>query len=179
VHDRSRPKFELKLGDPAALEYVTPATSRQERQRSIDRLVRSSKSLLGVVLSVFLGGILIFFFVAGLQQRARQKRARTSRAKVQLANLSFTLSNFQQDCGRYPSTADGLQALLAPPPWAKNWNGPYVEEIALRDPWGAPLIYRYPGAMHPSGFDLVSVGPDGVEGTADDIPSIGRAGRDK
>jgi general secretion pathway protein G len=179
VHDSSRPKIELKLGDPVVLEYVNPGTSRQERQRSIERLTRWSKSLLMVLLCVFLGTILIVYFAGEVEQRERGNRARISGAEVDLANLSTVLSNFEQDCGRYPSTADGLQALLARPSWAKNWYGPYVEAIALKDPWERTFIYRCPGTIHPGGFDLISLGPDGVEGTSDDIQNVGRAGRGK
>ena len=51
---------------------------------------------------------------------------------------------------------------------AKNWHGPYLDKLP-EDPWGNPYIYYYPGKHNPNAYDLLSVGPDGKEGTDDDI----------
>jgi general secretion pathway protein G len=73
--------------------------------------------------------------------------------------------------GDYPSTADGIQALITPPgAKADHWHGPYIEggKIPL-DPWGEPYQYAYPGTKNKGGYDLWSKGPDKQSGTADDI----------
>jgi len=70
--------------------------------------------------------------------------------------------------GRYPSTEEGLNALLSPPSdEATNWKGPYVKKLP-NDPWGTPYQYKYPGTRNSATYDIWSYGPDGKEG-ADDI----------
>ena len=81
------------------------------------------------------------------------------------------LEPYRLDVGNYPSTEQGLEALMSPPEGVKSkWNGPYLEEIPL-DPWGNPYQYKYPGSKNvngPRGYDIWSLGPDGKQG-ADDI----------
>lgn len=90
-------------------------------------------------------------------------RAKSRSAEVQMTNLKSALSLYYIDQGRYPSEAEGLAALLAAPPSAPGWRGPYVDgPDALQDPWQRPYIYRAPGQNGP--FDLQSYGRDGVAG---------------
>ncbi|MCK4882722.1 MAG: type II secretion system protein GspG, partial [Candidatus Omnitrophica bacterium] len=73
--------------------------------------------------------------------------------------------------GRYPTTAQGLKALLTKPsstPAPRNWNGPYLEGEPL-DPWKVEYGYKSPGANNTTGYDLYSLGPDGIEDSVDDI----------
>lgn len=80
-----------------------------------------------------------------------------------------SLVRYKIDLGDYPSTADGMNALLTSPANAGDrWRGPYADKIAA-DPWGEPYQYRYPGTHNKGSFDLYSKGPDKTEGTADDI----------
>jgi len=77
------------------------------------------------------------------------------------------LGQYEVENGTYPKT---LQDLVVAPADAKNWHGPYVEPAKpLVDPWGNAYVYYYPGKHNPASYDLLSVGPDGKEGTADDI----------
>jgi general secretion pathway protein G len=79
-------------------------------------------------------------------------------AATQSATLTASLHLFRADVGRYPTTAEGLDVLLAPPADAENWSGPYVKSAsALNDPWGHRFIYRSPGTR--GEFDLLSAGP--------------------
>jgi general secretion pathway protein G len=98
----------------------------------------------------------------------RAPQARIAAARTDIANLSTALDMFQVDCGRYPTMAEGLQALLAPPPGLKGWGGPYLKNLP-NDPWGNAYLYACPGARNVKGFDLSSLGPDGKEGSGDDI----------
>jgi general secretion pathway protein G len=75
---------------------------------------------------------------------------------------------FKSDCGRYPTTAEGLGALVIAPANVTGWKGPYRTSIAP-DSWGHAFIYVCPGTHNPTSFDLYSAGPDGKPGTADDI----------
>jgi len=67
--------------------------------------------------------------------------------------------------GDYPTTAEGLQALItAPANKADRWNGPYLQENKIpEDPWKRPYQYRYPGTHNKNGYDVYSLGPSGQE----------------
>lgn len=83
------------------------------------------------------------------------------------------LGMFKVDCGRYPTTQEGLIALMIRPEniRAREWHGPYFDTPELpKDPWGRDYVYRCPGIHNPDGFDLFSFGPDGVSKTEGDDP---------
>ena len=102
-------------------------------------------------------------------------------AKTQIGLFVTALGRYQQSVGNFPTTKQGLQALRTRPPdlpKPKKWNGPYLNpEVSLHplnlelplDPWGHPYHYRLPGTHNPDSFDVWSVGPDGVDGSEDDI----------
>ena len=99
-----------------------------------------------------------------------QRSSRIKAAKAQIGLLKTPLETFQLDCGNYPLTEQGLQALLAPSADATKWNGPYLEgNLIPLDPWEHPYQYQYPGNRNPSSYDVWSLGPDGVDGTEDDV----------
>jgi len=86
--------------------------------------------------------------------------AKISTAKTEIESLSSALDLFKLDVGRFPSTEEGLPALLTGPAGVERWNGPYVKKTAnLIDPWGHPFNYRSPGEH--GEFDMFSDGPDG------------------
>ncbi len=91
--------------------------------------------------------------------------ARITTVQVQMQNLETALRLFYLDNGFYPSTAQGLQALVEKPGGADNWReGGYLEKGRVpRDPWGREYIYRSPGADSRE-FDILSLGRDGREG---------------
>ncbi|MCY3023877.1 MAG: type II secretion system major pseudopilin GspG [Planctomycetota bacterium] len=99
----------------------------------------------------------------------RSEQARVAAATTDIANLGTALDAFEIDTGRYPSSDEGIKALMEQPSNAKDWKGPYLKRLVLNDPWGNPYIYRSPGQHNPSGYDLYSFGPDGQEGGSDDI----------
>lgn len=73
------------------------------------------------------------------------------------------LIRYKHDCGRFPSTEEGLKALVLAPVGQINWKGPYLESRDSRvplDPWQRPYRYRFPGEKNPDGYDLWSDGPD-------------------
>jgi len=92
-------------------------------------------------------------------------KAKRTQAKAHIATLSMALEMFQLDCGRYPDDAEGLAALSNPPAkLGQYWQGPYVEQDSLTDPWGNPFVYVAESTRNPGGFDLISYGADGQEG---------------
>ena len=90
-------------------------------------------------------------------------------AKIQIKELEGALQLYSFDMGRYPATAEGLEALVRNPGGSDSWKGPYLSKELPKDPWGRPYLYRSPG-MH-GDFDLYSAGADGIEGNEDDICS--------
>ena len=98
----------------------------------------------------------------------RSEQARLTAAKADIHQIEAQLDAFEVDTGRYPSSEEGLQALLEAPTNVKNWHGPYLKRMP-QDPWGNPYVYRYPGSHNGTGFDLFSFGPDGRDGGSDDI----------
>jgi general secretion pathway protein G len=99
------------------------------------------------------------------------ERSRITAAKAEITSISGALSRFEIDIGRYPRTEEGLKALVELPAGVTEdkWTGPYIERGVPKDPWGNPYVYECPGRHNPKGFDLSSAGPDGQDGTADDI----------
>jgi general secretion pathway protein G len=92
-------------------------------------------------------------------------------AKIQLQSFGSALDLFYLDAGRFPSTAEGLAALVRRTPGVAAWNGPYLKGGNVpNDPWSNPYIYRSPAERGP--YDIISHGSDGQEGgtgTAADI----------
>jgi general secretion pathway protein G len=97
--------------------------------------------------------------------------AKVKTAKIQIESFGSALDLFSLDVGRYPSTGEGLAALVERPANAPAWNGPYLKNATVpADPWGHAYLYRVPGEKGP--YQIVSLGSDGQEGgtgTAADI----------
>ena len=89
--------------------------------------------------------------------------SKTKTARIQIEDLSATLDIYRLELDRYPTTNDGLQALVENTAGAANWNGPYLKKNQVpKDPWGNDYQYRSPGE-HGS-FDIWSLGADNREG---------------
>ena len=99
----------------------------------------------------------------------RSQQAKETAAKSQISTIEMALDAFEVDTGFYPSGGNGLDALVDPPGGVQNWKGPYLKKGVPLDPWGNPYVYAYPGKNNPSGYDLMSVGPNGRAGDEDDI----------
>ena len=84
-------------------------------------------------------------------------------AKIQIESLASALDLYFLDIGQYPSSSEGLNALVQRPGTAATWNGPYLKgNLVPSDPWGKPYQYRSPGQY--GAYDIVSFGSDGQEG---------------
>ncbi len=125
-------------------------------------------TLIELMLVVIIIGILVSMVVPRIAGRSKQAKIAAAKADIN-ANLSTVLDMYELDNGTYPSTEQGLKALMTKPgsaPVPDSWNGPYVKKIPL-DPWERLYVYRSPG-LHNQDYDLSSLGPDGIE-SADDI----------
>ncbi len=98
------------------------------------------------------------------------QRAKITAAKTQISQLDVALDAFEIDLGRYPTTVEGLRALVEKPTSdSTEWRQPYLKRDIPLDPWGGDYVYRYPGQYNQDGYDLYSCGPDGRLGGGDDI----------
>ena len=108
--------------------------------------------LIGIVLGI-VGGNFI----------GRGEKAKGDAAKIEIGQISQALDLFKLEVGHYPTTSEGLQALITAPAGATNWNGPYWKKSTLpKDPWGNEYKYNAPGQSGP--YDIMSYGADGKEG---------------
>jgi general secretion pathway protein G len=128
-------------------------------------------TLIEVLFVVIILAVIASMVVPRLAGRA--ERARISIAKTDItANIPTALDLYELDNGRYPTTEQGLAALVREPgasPPAPRWAGPYLKALPL-DPWKRGYEYRCPSTTG-SDYDLLSAGPDGVAGNDDDINS--------
>jgi general secretion pathway protein G len=84
-------------------------------------------------------------------------------ARIQIESFESSLDLFYLDAGRYPSTAEGLTALVRRPAGITSWSGPYLKTGTVpNDPWGRPYAYRSPGEH--GAYDIVSYGAGGQQG---------------
>lgn len=121
-------------------------------------------TLIEILLVVVIISSLAAMVVPRLTGRSEQARIAIARADIR-ANLPTALKLYELDNGTFPTTQQGLQALISAPsraPVPRNWNGPYVEGGSLSDPWGNDYRYRYPPERGVD-YDLYSYGPSGVD----------------
>jgi general secretion pathway protein G len=137
------------------------------------RLPKTRRVVIALVLPVLCVSAIVAFSILANPGNAIGNwlvgRTHRTKANAALSTINITtqsLQNFEVDFDRFPTTADGLDALVADP-GLPNWH-PFLERFPT-DPWGSPLRYRCPGVDHPDTFDLTSAGPDGVFGTSDDL----------
>jgi general secretion pathway protein G len=132
------------------LQHRTPESARTRGMTLIEILV--VLTLIAVVMGIVGGNYL---------QRGEQAKAKA--AKIEIEQIGQTLDLYRLEVGRYPSTQEGLQALISAPAGVSNWNGPYWKKGTLpKDPWGNEYKYASPG-QH-GAYDIISLGADGKEG---------------
>lgn len=111
---------------------------------------------------------------AGVSAMHIVELARTTAAKESVSQFKVALQSYYIDCGQFPSSQQGLEALWEKPilvPVPSNWNGPYLDKQLQSDPWGTDYVYLAKGsASFPTGtaeglpFVIISYGADGVVG---------------
>jgi general secretion pathway protein G len=132
--------------------------------RKINRGIRSGFTLIELLLVLVILAVLAAVVVPKFTGRSEQ--AKQAAAKTDISNISMQINAFEIDTGRYPSTEEGLGALMSAPANVNGWRGPYLERVP-QDPYGSPYQYRYPGQHNTSSFDLFSLGADQREGNDD------------
>jgi general secretion pathway protein G len=131
--------------------------------RQLQRAFTLVELLLVLVILGVLAGIVVPKFAG------RKEQAQKAAAVTQIGTFSTALDLFEVDNGYYPKGRNGLADLMQQPREATSWKGPYLRGDVPLDPWGNAYIYECPGRHNPTGFDIMSMGPDGREGGDDDI----------
>ncbi|WP_053843500.1 type II secretion system major pseudopilin GspG [Paracidovorax avenae] len=131
---------------------------------------KSSRGFTLIELLVVLAILTLLAGLVGPRVLGQLGGAKAKTAAVQIADLDKSLELFKLDVGRYPTTEEGLNALVTRPGSVSGWAGPYLKGGVPTDPWGHPYRYASPGPN--GGIEILSLGADGApggEGEAADI----------
>jgi len=128
-------------------------------------------TLIEIMLVVIIIGVLVAMVVPNIAGRGEQARKTAAQTDIE-SNLATALDLYHLDTGTYPTTEQSLPALINAPtssPVPPKWSGPYLKKKKTpKDPWGRDYVYVAPGAHNKDGYDLSSLGADGIE-SKDDI----------
>ena len=136
---------------------------------------RSGFTLIEIMLVIAIIALLVGTVIVNIGPQ--RKKAFETQAKNQINAYRMALQAYSLDNGIFPTTDQGLQALVAAPssePVPTKWRGPYLDPAVIKpDPWNRPYLYVCPAQQNPDpeGFDLYSSGPDGRPNTDDDVVS--------
>ena len=139
--------------------------TNEQKRKTAERAARAGFTLIEILLVVAIIGILAALAAPKLTGKA--KAAKITAAKVDIGTIGTALDLFELDMGKFPSS---LQGLITNPGGSDAWNGPYLKKGMPKDPWKNDYIYHFPGSHDANGYDLKSLGPDGVD-SADDVTS--------
>ena len=132
------------------------------------------KSRRGFTLVELMVVVLIIAILAALvvpKFQDAKERANDGAARSQIGRIGAIIQQFRLDCDRYPTTEEGLNALITSPADATGWRGPYIDKIPL-DPWQLDYVYVSPGLNSDDSFILSTNGRDKQQSTDDDISSL-------
>jgi general secretion pathway protein G len=153
------------------------AADKEKQPTDNDMRIRTEQrsnggfTLIEIMVVVVILGILAATIIP--QFMGTTTEAKIAAAKSHISEYESCLERFNINMDRYPTTEEGLKALVeAPAGEEKKWRGPYLNQIR-NDPWGFPYQYKKPGTHHPTRFDLWSRGSDGADGGEGDAADVG------
>jgi len=125
-------------------------------------------TLLELLVVMVIIGLLAAY--VGPQYFAQLGKSEVKAAQAQVSAIQKALDTYRIDNGHYPTTEQGLAALMTRPQNEAKWGGPYMQKTIPPDPWGRPYNYKAPGEH--GDYDLFSLGKDGQPGGTGDNADI-------
>ena len=120
-------------------------------------------TLIELLIVIAILGLLVGFVAPAVFRQLGGAKHNVAEQSIQ--KIGGILDLYRLDVGGYPTTDQGLNALVAKPGGVSGWNGPYVDKAAgLNDPWNRPYLYRSPSQRPGHAYDLMSLGADGKQG---------------
>ena len=143
----------------------------------MNRFRRSEKKLAGqsgftlMELLVVLAILGLLMSLVGPRVLSQLGGAKTKTAAIQIKDLEQSLEMYKLDVGSFPTSEQGLDALVEKPAGVVGWNGPYLKSAVPLDPWNREYMYTYPGER--AELDISSYGQDGAEGGEGEDSDVG------
>ncbi len=153
---------------------MCPKTIDKNTVRRLRRGFTLIELLIVIAILLAIGGLV----VVNLIPRGEQAKADIQR--IELDQIANAFQHFRLDLDRWPSEEEGIEVLwnreqMEDENEYERWRGPYLTDPITEDSWGNELVYHFPGEIRgESYYDLISVGPDGEEGSEDDITNHDR-----
>jgi general secretion pathway protein G len=142
--------------------------TRRITGRSAGRYLSGGFTLIELLLVLVILAALAAIVVPKIAGRGVEAKIKSTITQISMFETALEL--FRVDNGRYPTSEEGLKALVEQPSNCPNWNKEgYLPKGVPNDPWGNPYIYHCPGQHLTTGFDIYSFGPDLADGGGDDI----------
>ena len=133
----------------------------QNGRRISERIAERGMTLIEILVVLTLIGVVLG--IVGSNYLGKSEQAKAKAAKIEIEQIGQALDLYKLEIGAYPTTQQGLQALVAAPAGINNWAGPYWKKNTVpKDPWGHDYVYASPGTH--GAYDILSYGADGKEG---------------
>jgi len=150
------------MNTPQTLDYSGPKTTKPQRSKG-----RWLRALLFLLLSLLATAIFLALTTPQYGGGGDHERAKFNTTRASINMIKQALNTFEVDHDRFPTTTEGLDALVHQPKGMSDWH-PYLEKIPT-DAWGGKFEYRCPSTTGAPFYDLYSFGPDSQDGTPDDL----------
>ena len=141
------------------------------RPSSVRSVCARGFTLLELLVVILIIGLLVGIVAPRLLGQV--SKSEVTAARAQLDAIDKAVQAYRMDAGRFPSTSQGLRALVMIPPDEPKWRGPYMQSEVPPDPWGSPYQYRLPGT-NGRDYDLYSLGRDRAQGGSGDDADLYR-----